>query len=329
MIRYFISESYSAQPAKAADWLSRDLYALGSDPGVHLCYPGGRTFYVDPTVEESLKDQGVDIDADELEDMFWPFVSPEVRYHLRGLRHRGRSPHPRKALTATETAAVQTQMHTFDKRRYYFLRCGRRDQGQLQRIPPKMFQPLLHKSRDELEQRFRIMEAELPARELKTYVYAGFNLEKRLLAHLAEAQTATLGPQTLDDQFIRELCRLNRDPGLWAEPRRPEALRPDLRRYVWMFFDHELPQPNPQAEFIRDFMNRHRRHRPPANIEKALAEARALFGMEINALKKLSRNEFSRLYRRRARDLHPDTGGSQENFIRLTAIYRHLLKIHF
>ena len=328
-IHYVIRESYAARQPGGVRWKSRDLFDMGPDPAVHIHYPGGRSFYIDPTVEDVLNDQGAAFDGDELEDLLWPFVSPAVRYQLRGLRHRAGTSKRRAALTADEVLEVREGLHAFDKRRYYYLRCGRRDQGQLQRIPPKLFRGLLHKSRDELEHHFRTMESQLPAREIKTYIFAGFNLEARLLKDLRRNHAEPLTPQTLDQHFIGELCRINRDRALWGSGSVPASLREDLHRYVWMFFDFELPQPDHREAFIRQFIHRHRRYRPPAKIEKALAEARALFGMELKALKKLSRREFSRLYRRRARDLHPDTGGNPEKFIRLTAIYRHLLKTHF
>jgi len=327
--RYVISESYPAGSPGEACWHSRDLLNLGADPGAHLHYPGGRAFYIDPAVEENLSAQGVEIDADELENLFWPFVAPEVRYRLRGLRQRGARGISKPALTARESATVRDALHPFDKRRYYFLRCGRRDRGQLQRVPPKFFRDLLHKSRDELEQRFRVMEAGLSLREVKGYVYAGFHLEARLLTQQARTRGAAPGMESVDAHFLRKLCELNDDPALWGKTASRGSLRQDLARYVWMYFDHDLPRPNIRAEYIREFINRHRRHRPPAKIEKALAETKALFGLELKALKKLKRRELSRLYRRRARDLHPDTGGNPDQFIRLTVIYRHLVKTQF
>jgi predicted 2-oxoglutarate/Fe(II)-dependent dioxygenase YbiX len=35
----------------------------------------------------------------------------------------------------------------------------------------------------------------------------------------------------------------------------------------------------------------------------------------------------SRLYRRRAQELHPDKGGDHETFLRLTAAYHKLLRV--
>ncbi len=39
----------------------------------------------------------------------------------------------------------------------------------------------------------------------------------------------------------------------------------------------------------------------------------------------MSGRELTRLYRQRAKNLHPDTGGEHEVFIRLTAAYEQLL----
>ena len=199
----------------------------------------------------------------------------------------------------------------------------------MNRVPPKLFRKLLYKSRDELEQWFRGMERELHPRQVKPYVIAGFNLPRRLEEIGTAGPNGLPRPANLDQLFTQEICRVNQDARLWGHSPAPDGLRPDLHRYIWMFFDYELPQPDPSAAQWQDFMDRHRRHRPPANVEAALAEVRTLFGMDIKELKQLDRRDFIRLYRRRARKLHPDTGGRQEQFVRLTNIYRHLLQTHF
>jgi DnaJ-class molecular chaperone len=49
-----------------------------------------------------------------------------------------------------------------------------------------------------------------------------------------------------------------------------------------------------------------------------------IFGKSEETLMKMSRRELSRLYRRRARDLHPDQGGKAPQFIKLTEAYKSL-----
>jgi hypothetical protein len=73
-------------------------------------------------------------------------------------------------------------------------------------------------------------------------------------------------------------------------------------------------------------MNRHRAFRPPESVVIGMEEAGRIFGKSREALKKMSRRELSRLYRRRAQELHPDKGGSHEIFLKLTAAYHKLLR---
>jgi curved DNA-binding protein CbpA len=40
----------------------------------------------------------------------------------------------------------------------------------------------------------------------------------------------------------------------------------------------------------------------------------------------MSRRELIRLYRRKAQELHPDKGGDQDQFVRLTEAYQDLIK---
>ncbi|MEX1350943.1 MAG: hypothetical protein AB1Z31_24775, partial [Desulfobacterales bacterium] len=82
--RYFIRESYR----QADRFLSRNLLDLGADPGSYIIYPGGNSFYIDQAVEDRLTDMGSTADPDELEDIFWPFVQPEIRRILEPFRSR-------------------------------------------------------------------------------------------------------------------------------------------------------------------------------------------------------------------------------------------------
>jgi hypothetical protein len=100
-----------------------------------------------------------------------------------------------------------------------------------------------------------------------------------------------------------------------------------LVRYVLMFFDHDYPARSLFDDYLRDFMNRHREVRPPESVTVSMEEAGRIFGKSREALKKLTRRELSRLYRRRAQELHPDKGGDHETFLRLTAAYHKLLRV--
>ena len=78
-------------------------------------------------------------------------------------------------------------------------------------------------------------------------------------------------------------------------------------------------------------MNSRRYHRQTArpggaSAEGFYAEAGALFGVSSRELKGMDKREIRRLYRKKARELHPDQGGSHERFIDHARLYEELLK---
>jgi hypothetical protein len=100
-----------------------------------------------------------------------------------------------------------------------------------------------------------------------------------------------------------------------------------LVRYLVMYFDHDYASRFFAADYVRDFMNRHRTYQPPSSVTVSMQEISAIFGKSREALKKMSRRDLWRLYRRRARDLHPDTGGDHERFVKLNDAYHKLLRV--
>jgi len=82
--RYYIRKS----EFKEGVYVSRDLMDLGTDPSVFLEYPGGRSFYIHERVEERLDEMDPAWDYGELEDIFWPFLRPDIRRSLDGFKCR-------------------------------------------------------------------------------------------------------------------------------------------------------------------------------------------------------------------------------------------------
>lgn len=78
--------------------------------------------------------------------------------------------------------------------------------------------------------------------------------------------------------------------------------------------------------YLHDFINRHRTYQPPKKVRLNMQEASRLFDTSWQELKKMDVKTFTRLYRKQALKLHPDQGGSQETFIKLTRHYEKLLK---
>lgn len=80
-------------------------------------------------------------------------------------------------------------------------------------------------------------------------------------------------------------------------------------------------------DYIRDYINSKRGYVPPRKQSSVtLDEASTIFGLKKDALRKMSRQALTRLYRRMAQKLHPDKGGEKEKFVKLSEAYHELLK---
>ncbi|MCU0559448.1 MAG: J domain-containing protein [Desulfobacterales bacterium] len=301
----------------------RDLFKLGPTPGRFIVYPGGNSFYVDEAVEEAIRGHGIETNQEELEEIFWPFVDPEIRRKLEPFRRQERR---LKDEREVKEAPHPGRLHLFDKRRLHFLKFGRMEQRSLDHLPASAVRLLQNKSRDEIEQRFLQMESALRPREIKAYCYVIFDLQKFFTQRFAKDSPELLNQDEVDRCFVEELCALDADASFWPGIPSAGRLHDYLVRYVLMFFDHDYGARSLAEEYLRDFMNRHREHRPPESVAVSMEEAGRIFGKGREALKRLTRRDLGRLYRSRAQELHPDKGGSHESFLRLTAAYHRLLR---
>jgi hypothetical protein len=321
-IHYFIRESFR----EAGHFLSRDLVDLGTDPARYIVYPGGNAFYINAAVEDRLAELGIDPASDELEDIFWRFVRPEIRRVLEPFRSR-QERHRADRRREKQVLKAETSPHIFDKRRLYFLKFGPANQRHIDRMPQKLFRLLYNKSRDEIEQGFMSMEDELAPREYKTYTFTIFNLQQFFYESFAANHPELLSQDKVDDHFINEVCRLNSDRNFWAGMKTGEQLHHYLIRYVLMYFDFEYAAGSLLEDYLRQFINSRRDYRPSfKSAAQILQQASTVFGETRDALKKMSRRELVRLYRRKAQKLHPDKGGDQREFIVLTETYHELMK---
>jgi hypothetical protein len=302
------------------------LVDLGLDPGSYIIYPGGNSFYIDPVVEDRLLDIGARIDPDELEDIFWPFVHPEIRRVLEPFRTREKR-HQTGRRKKRPKDKIDTRSHIFDKRRIHYLRFGRTDQRDIGRLPLNFFRILHNKSRDEIEQTLINMESDLSPREYKTYVHVVFDLQQFFYESYAKNVPQALSAEKVDAHFIEQICRLNADSSFWAGMKTGRMLHNYLVRYVLMYFDYDFAPRSFMEDYIRQFINSHRDyHAPPKTVTVILKEASAAFDEPLEDLKKMSRREFSRLYRLKALQLHPDKGGDHDKFVKLTEAYHALLE---
>lgn len=319
---YSIRESYLHQN----QFLSRNLFDIGTDPGQYIVYPGGNSFYIHESIEEQLNDLDVYPKDDELEDIFWRFLDPTIRRALETFRNRQKNLNHRKGSKATDKATA-SKFHIFDQRRILYLRCGRTNQQNITCVPHKLFQVLTDKSRDEIEQMFIEMEKILAVREYKTYAYGIFNLQDFFTQWFAKTSPKLLDQKAVDEHFMEEICRLNSDTAFWGGMETGDSLNEYLVRYAVMYFDYDYAPKSFVEEYIRKFINSRRDYSPSFKSRKAnLEEAGVLFKITPEELKKMTRKDLVRLYRRRIQKLHPDKGGDHDKFIKLTRVYHHLLK---
>jgi hypothetical protein len=186
---------------------------------------------------------------------------------------------------------------------------------------------LLNKSRDEIEQYFVEQECTLRPSEYKTYVYVVFDVQRFFVETIAKKMPQGLDQEKVDEFFLEEVCRLNRDRTFWVGMKTGGALHEYLIRYVVMFFDYEYEQSSWLRDYIQDFVNSKRQYQPPSKKNRiTLDEASTIFGVPKDVLAKMNRRALTQLYRQVAQKLHPDKGGEHDAFIALTHAYRDLLR---
>jgi hypothetical protein len=171
------------------------------------------------------------------------------------------------------------------------------------------------------------MEKILTVREYKTYAYVIFNLQDFFTQWFAQTTPKMLDQKVVDEHFVEEICRLNSDSAFWGGMETSDGLNEYLVRYAVMYFDYDYAPKSFIEEYIRKFINSRRDYRPSFKSRKAsLEEAGKQFKTSPEELKKMTRKDLVRLYRKRIQTLHPDKGGDHDKFIKLTQVYHHLLK---
>lgn len=322
-IHYIVRESVVDT---AGEYLvGHDLFDLGDDPAEFIRYFGRNSFHIDPEVEEIVERQRTQPGGPGLEDLFEPFLQADARYQAEFFSHKYRNFSPKK-LSAADVDYIKRRIHIFDKKRLHYLRYGSLNQTRLHKAPPKMFLPLLSKSRDELEQFFLAQEMVLEPTEFRQYVYVIFDLHRFFTETAAQVMPDALDQTRLDEMFEVELGQLCADKSFMTGLT-GQALSSYLGRYAIMFFDYGFPTGSFAEDYARQFMNDHRTFSFP---EKELAideqEAHDLFGVGKAELETMSKSRLTILYRQLAHEHHPDKGGEQDDFVRLTELYQQLRK---
>ncbi len=321
---YFIRESF--RDLKSGFLLSRDLFALGLDPARYIVYHGRYCYHVDHVVEEALAAKDCHPEPEELDDIFWPFLDPEVKHSMEPF-HRRRYDTGVKKLSREEAERIRTEVHLFDKRRVYYLRFGNLDQSRVGRLPPKMFRFLLDKSRDEIEQHFIASEQILKAEEVRQYVFVVFDLQHYFTEHHARTVPHMLDKHQMDEAFLKAVCHLNSDRSFWAGMESDAWLHPYLQHYAIMFFDYPFGPSPFMDDYIRQFMDGRRGfHYPEPPSTVSADEASEIFGVGKKELEGMSKERLTKLYRSKAHEHHPDKGGEHDTFVKLTEAYNALMR---
>jgi hypothetical protein len=320
ILHYFIRDAVMGDHEQ---FHSQELVDLGSDPSEYIIYPGGHAFYIDEIIQQRLEGAGIDATQEDLEEIFWPFLKPDIKRALEPFRSRSTAGN-RGKMSSVQENDLRQKTHLFDKRRLHYLKFGRMNQRYVGQMSGKFLRDLEGKSRDEIEQYFWISEKQiLKTHELKTYVYVIFNLERFFMTSSARNAPEQINEDLLDEYFLKEICILNNADKFWCGEVHGKNLHDYLVRYLIMFFDNDFVQKNLAEDFFRDFVNQHRAFRGyPQKISVSIKEASTIFDVTEETLNTISKTELIRLYRRLAQKHHPDLGGEHEKFIRLTEAYQ-------
>jgi hypothetical protein len=322
---YVLRESYCDGDC----WTHRDLADLGVNPEECIEYAGSNGFYFNGDLEEKLQAAGVEYSSEDLECVFLPFLKPHIRRIIDNFHAHSARPYRSKNISQNELARKQRCLHSFDKRRLHFLRCGRVDIGDLDRRPWGFLNVVVERSRDEIEHIVEGMETVLRPQEMRSYLFAALNLQAHFPHHVLRNHPAALDQETVDNHFLEALCRVNSDAVFWGgtDGCDPATLHPYLARYLILYFDSEFERPQ-WPEFMRGFAGRQRPYRRQSAVQRmGMEDACRVFGVSREEVARMKSKELVRMYRRKAKELHPDKGGDKESFIRMGEAFACLMEV--
>ncbi len=304
----------------------RNLLDLGGDPEKFIVYSVDSSFYIENSIFERLRRTGVDADYDEVESLFLPFLDADIRDKIAPFAKR-KTGGNWKPMDERTRQHIFENTHLFDRRRIHYLRFGMMNQRDLDRSPA-LFKILLNKSRDELEQLMLEQERRLSPDEYKSYVFTIFDLRRYFKEEFATSTPWALNSDLLDEYFFEELCHLDRDRLFWRGLERDADLLSYMVRYVVMFFDYSFPHASGWTghEYFRTYSDAGRWGFATKKLRMPTEDAASVFGISQAELAALNKTEVTKLYRKKAQELHPDKGGEHELFIALSAAYNELLR---
>ncbi|QER41263.1 hypothetical protein F1847_00360 [Thermodesulfobacterium sp. TA1] len=289
---YSLKKSYYDPPY----WKSKLILNLGTDPAKYITYYSEVAFSID--LEEELANLGYSTDQQELENLFFRFLNPETQRIISQFTKP-------KSIKRSEKPVSLDLFHPFDVKRYIVLKLGVLEPEKFLSYPFPFLKNIIKKSRDELENFFWDMEDELNHREKMKYVRAIFGVLK-LPYQMREEE--------VDDLFLKNLCQVLEDEDFRMGLTKEEVLCTYFCRYIWLYFDNK-PRFYQRENLYKTF------------YERIYVEAAYYLGVSIDEIKRANKKEILILFRKMAKVLHPDQGGSKEGFIKLKKVVEELLKL--
>ncbi|MDJ0621864.1 MAG: hypothetical protein QNJ17_02795 [Desulfocapsaceae bacterium] len=312
--KYSLRQSYFDE--HRGTYSHRQIFDLGREPGRYIERLDERVIcFAEPLEDAVAEASGKDPNI-LLEKLLWDFLPAEIR-RIIGQFQKQTTP-KLSPLTPTEKAEISRYVHIFDRRRLFYIRYGAVDQSRIYRVKDKLYRPLLFKSRDEKEYYIREMERALRPDELKKYIYVIFNLQQNFPQSYAAFMPEALAEEQTEDVFLEELCRLNDDSTFWQDEEEGQFLREHLQGYLISFFDSHFTRRSYDYDFYQSFRRAHRNFVwPQKKTAMTDEESSRIFGKKMTELKKMTLTELTRLFRKSAKEHHPDSGGKAEDFIKL------------
>lgn len=320
--RYEIRQSFRHE--NDGNYRHRVVFDLGRDPRQYLEHLSDEICYFSSDLEDCVGKMTDNDPTRILEELLWNFLPEEEQHRLSLFRNRGTI--KIRPLSGEDSAAIDREVHLFDRRRLYYLRYGAVDQSRIFRLNPKLYRPLLRQSRDEREYYFMDLEKVLKPNEMKTYVFAIFDLQRHFTESISSTMPEALNQLDIADHFSKDICKLNQDSTYWSGYQMSSSLHEHLVRYIIMFFDHGYGRRSLFDDFVREFMGRHRAFRwPEKKLNVSTDDAAKIFNTSWQDLQKMNKKDLTRLFRQLAKELHPDSGGNHDRFIELSGAYASLL----
>jgi hypothetical protein len=287
---YSLKESYYEEPY----WKSRTILNLGPHPEDYITYYSEVAFSID--LEEKLEKLGYKVDQWELERLFFRFLNPEAQRIINQFTR------PKSIKRVCKKFSLN-EIHPFDVKRRIVLKFGVSNPERFMDNPYPFLDELCEKSRDELENYFWDLEDRLKHREKIRYLLAIFGLSYI---------SSRASQEDIDKMFINNFCEIIKDENFRMGLSEDEIHKNYFCRYVWMYFDIIPFFPKPRGFYLRE--------------REVYLKAFQLLGISVEELKRMSKKELLKIFRRKAKEFHPDKGGSHEKFIELRRIFEELIK---